>query len=221
MKEKQKKIFYTGFIAIGLFTMQIPFSQLLGVQNLRFSLFDFYGPIAGAFIGSGAGLLTVLGIQAVNWAIHGFALDLGTLLRFLPVLFGVLYFAKSSKWILAVPIIAMIGFWLHPEGRTAWYFALYWTIPLFMHFLRDKYVFARAIGATFTQHSVGGLLWIYAFNMKAVVWVGLVPIVWKERLVMAGGITLTYIAFNYLFSLISEKTKFKIPFVQIHERFRA
>ncbi len=215
----KKILFLALFIALGFLAMQVPFSQLVGAKNLKFSLFDFYGPMIGAFLGSLPGIITVFFMQLGNWAFHGFHTDIGTLLRFIPVLFAVLYFARHSKWILAVPVIAMIGFWAHPEGRQAWYFALYWTIPLFMYFFREKFLFARALGATFTQHSVGGVLWVWAFNMKASIWIGLIPIVWKERMLMAAGITLTYILFNYLLSFFEKKIHIALPFISIHPKY--
>ena len=218
-KELAKKIsFILLFAAIGFAAMQVPFSKMVGA-NLKFSLFDFYGPIAGAFVGSIWGLLTVAIMQIANWAIHGFALDIGTIIRLFPMLFAVLYFAKKSKLLLAVPIIAMIVFWSHPEGRAAWYFALYWLIPIVMYLFHRKFIFARALGATFTAHSVGGALWIWAFNLKAPLWLGLIPVVWKERLLMALGITLTYIIFNYLMSLVVQKTKLKLPFLKLNPRY--
>lgn len=221
-KELSKKILFIFIFAlIGFGAMQVPFSKLVGVQNIKFSLFDFYGPIAGAFIGSIWGLATVILMQIGNWAFHGFATDMGTIIRFFPVLFAVLYFAKNTKWTLAIPIIAMIVFWAHPEGRAAWYYALYWTIPLIMHAFRDRFIFARALGATFTQHSVGGALWIWTFNMSADKWIGLIPIVWKERGLMAIGIALTYMLFNYLMSVVLKKTKIELPFVTLHSRYSA
>src|SRR3989338_9662379 len=144
------------FSLLGFLAMQIPFSQLVGAENIRFSLFDFYGPIAGAFIGSLWGVATVVIMQLINWAVNGFAMDAGTMIRLFPMLFAVLYFARKSKLALLVPVAAMIAFWSHPEGRLAWYYALYWLIPIAMHFFRDRFLFARALGATFTAHSVGG-----------------------------------------------------------------
>ena len=150
-------------------------------------------------------------MQTANWAMHGFATELGTLLRFLPVLGAVLYFAKPKMWTLAIPIIAMIAFWAHPEGRAAWYFALYWTIPLLAYPFSKKFIFARALGATFTQHSIGGALWIWALHTRAPVWIGLIPIVWKERLLMAIGITLTALAMNVILERLQKKTHDRLP----------
>jgi hypothetical protein len=216
---KQKILFIALFAVIGFGAMQVPFSQLVGAENVRFNLFDFYGPIAGGFVGSTLGLVTVAIMQIIGWAFKGFPTETAALIRLLPMLLAVLYFAKRSKIILLVPIIAMIAFWLHPEGQQAWYFALYWTIPILMYFLHDKYLFARALGSTFTAHSVGGALWIYGFNMKASIWISLIPIVWKERVLMAIGIMLTYIVFNYMMSMVREKSNIKLDFVKLNPKY--
>ncbi len=216
----KKILFIALFIAIGFGAMQVPFTQLMGA-NVKFSLFDFYGPIAGAFLGSIPGMLTVLGMQLVNWAFQGFNTDTATLLRFLPMLFAVLFFAKKSKYMLAVPVIAMIAFWAHPEGRQAWYFALYWLIPIIAYPFYNKFLFARALGTTFTAHSVGGALWIYAFNMKASIWLSLIPVVWKERVLMAAGICITYMIFNYALSFAEKKWNVKLPFLTLNAKYGA
>lgn len=198
--------------------MQVPFSNILGSQ-IKFNLFDFYGPIAGAFMGSIWGLLLVAAMQFCNWAFHGFSTDTATLIRFLPMLLSVLYFARKTPFILLVPGAAMIAFWIHPEGRQAWYYAFYWLIPFAMYFLRDKFLFSRALGTTFTAHCVGSVLFLYAFNLKAVVWTGLIPIVWMERGLMAIGITLTYMAFNFLLAVLINKARIELPFVKLNARY--
>ncbi len=206
---KHKKIvFILLFVALGFLAMQFKFTQIIG-SSLKFSLFDFYGPIVGGFLGSFIGMITVLAMQVVNWAWQGFATDAATAIRFFPMLFAVLYFSKKSKLTLIAPVIAMFGFWAHPEGLKAWYYALYWLIPVAMYFLHDKFIFARALGTTFTAHAVGSVLWIWIFNMKAAVWISLIPVVWKERGLMALGITLTFIIFNYLLSLVDKKIELR------------
>jgi len=204
-KETGKKMAFVAlFSVIGIGLMQIPFTKIIG-SSLNFSLFDFYGPIAGAFLGSVWGFIGVLAMEAANWAIHGFAMDAATLIVFFPMLFAVLYFAKKSKVALAVPILAMIAFWAHPEGRQAWYYALYWLIPIAAYVWHDRFVLARALGATFTAHAAGSVLWLWIFNLKASVWIGLIPIVWKERGLMAIGITCAFYFSRYLLSLAAKK----------------
>lgn len=214
----KKILFIILFIALGIGAMQVPFTQLMGA-NVKFSLFDFYGPIAGAFLGSIPGMLTVLGMQLTNWAVQGFHTDMGTVIRLFPMLFAVLYFSKKSKYTLLVPAIAMIAFWAHPEGRQAWYYALYWVIPMIAYFFYDKFLLARALGTTFTAHAVGGALWVWAFNMKAAIWITLIPVVWKERMMMAIGICITYVAFNYILSFASKKWNLTLPFLQLNPKY--
>lgn len=212
----KKIIFLVAFIALGFGAMQVPFSQILGATNLKFSLFDFYGPMAGAFFSSVIGLLVVLAMQLINWMTHGFNFDLITFLRFLPMLAAVLYFAKNTtKWSLIVPGVAMIMFWTHPEGRGAWYYALYWTIPFIAYFISKKSVLAKALGATFTAHSVGSVIFLYALGLKSAVWAGLMPIVWKERMLMAIGITATFYLMNSLLNWLVNKKHIALPFVQL------
>ncbi|MFH1789853.1 MAG: hypothetical protein ABH832_02185 [bacterium] len=203
---KKKFLFAAIFAAIGFITMQIKFTEIVG-SSLKFSLFDFYGPIVAGLIGSIWGLITVIVVQIINWGAHGFASDAGTVIRFFPMLLATLYFAKKTRWILIVPVIAMIAFWIHPEGRQAWYYALYWLIPIVAHLFYNKWIFARALGATFTAHCVGSVLFLWLFNLKASIWIGLIPVVWMERGLMAVGITVTFIVFNYLLSLVDKKIK--------------
>lgn len=212
----KKVIFLSAFVALGFAAMQVPFSQIIGAKALKFSLFDFYGPIAGAFFSSAIGLITVFVMQIINWAWHGFNFDLITLLRFLPMLMAVIYFSRKTKWILLVPGIAMMMFWAHPEGRGAWYYALYWTIPFLAYLAPSKYITARAIGATFTAHCVGSVAFLYAMGLKSTIWVSLIPVVWKERVLMAIGITVVFYAMNALLNMLVKKTKIELSFVKLH-----
>ncbi len=218
MFQKYKKIiFITLFALVGFGLMQIPFTTIIG-SSLKFSLFDFYGPIAAGFIGSTWGVVTVLIMQLANWALHGFSMDTATLIRFLPMIFAALYFAKKSPLNIAVPMIAMFAFWLQPEGQKAWYYALYWLIPMAMYFFRERSLLARALGTTFTAHAVGGALWAWLLPMPAAVWISLIPVVWKERGLMAIGITLTFIVFNYVFALLNKKFHW-LDFVHTNKKY--
>ncbi|HLD31606.1 MAG TPA: hypothetical protein VJB37_01795 [Patescibacteria group bacterium] len=214
----KKIIFFLVYIFAGFGLMQIPFSQIIG-SSLKFSLFDFFGPIIGGLAGSLAGLVTVLAMQVLNWTIHGLAMDVGTLIRFFPMLFAVLYFARRSWLICTVPVLAMVAFWIHPEGRAAWYYALYWLIPVAMYFLADRFLLARALGTTFTAHAVGSILFLYFFNLPSAVWIGLLPIVWKERGLMALGILVSYIAFNFLLSFLQKKLHVSFPFLRLNPKY--
>jgi len=214
IKISKKQIYFIIiFTILGFIALQIPLTQLVG-SKVKFTLFDFIGPIASGFIGTLPGLLAVFLIQFFNFLTHGAkVVDAGTIIRFFPMLFAALYFGKKSKWTLLVPVAAIIAFAIHPIGRTAWYFSLYWLIPIACHFLREKFLIARALGATFTAHAVGGALWIYAFNMPQSLWDSLIPIVAMERLMFAAGIAVTYVLANNALNFLMEKkvVKWQLP----------
>lgn len=152
-------------------------------------------------------------MQLLNFLIHGAQItDVGTIIRFFPMLFAVLYFAKKKKINLIIPIIAIGAFLAHPIGREVWYFTLFWTIPIISHFLRDRFLFARALGATFTAHAVGGALWIWAFALPASVWNGLIPVVAAERLLFALGICGSFVVVNNLLGLLEKKRLLRLGF---------
>lgn len=206
---KRKIIFLTLFSLIGFVTLQIPFTKLVG-SNVSFTLFDFFGPIAGAFLGPVLGVASVLIVELVNVVVKQTPLTTGAIIRLFPMLFAVYYFSVLSKnknpnkLILAVPILSIILFITHPIGRTVWYYSLFWTIPLVAYLKRDILLF-RSLGATFTAHAVGGAAWIWAFNLPAAVWQSLIPVVITERALFALGIAGSYLAMKYVISFLVGK----------------
>ena len=119
-------MFLLLFTALGLLALQIPIAKLAG-SKVAFTLFDLFGPIAPAFIGTLPGVVAVFLMQLINFLIHGAQiLDLGTIIRFFPMLFAAFYFGKTTKWNWIIPLIAITAFNLHPIGRTVWYYSLFW-----------------------------------------------------------------------------------------------
>jgi len=103
-------IFILVFITLGLIALQIPLVHLAG-SKASFTVFDSFAPIATGFIGTIPGLVAVFLMQLINFLLHGaFVLDSGTIIRFLPMLFAALYFAKPRKINLIIPIFGYIGF---------------------------------------------------------------------------------------------------------------
>lgn len=180
------------FFVTGLIALQVPFSRLLGA-NVRFTLFDFFAPTAGVFLGTAAGILVVLLAQLVNLLLHGGVSDIGAFVRLIPTLFAVWYFAKKRRSNLFIAAAAIVAFNLHPIGRSAWQYSLFWLIPIAAHVYRDN-LFIRSLGATFTAHAVGGALWVWMFGLSKEMWLTLIPQVALERSAMAGGIALSYAA---------------------------
>nr|AIA18128.1 Unknown Function [uncultured bacterium] len=206
LSKRTRVISILVFAVIGFILMQIPVNQLEG-SKATFTLFDAFAPMAGAILGSIPGLVAVLVMQIANMLVHhSAAVDVGTFIRLLPMLGAVLYFAKpSSKWLLAIPALAILSFNLDPVGRSVWYFSLFWLIPVVAHFSAKNNLFMRSLGATFIAHSIGGAIWVHAFHLPKAVWVSLIPIVVAERLLFAIGITLLYVAVSALIPFLVRK----------------
>jgi len=201
---RQKYIFTAFFIILGLIALQIPFTTLLGA-NVRFTLYDFIAPTLGAFLASTPGILVVLVTQLLNYLIHPNSVTgIGSIIRLFPILFAVFYFSKKRTVNIAIPLLAMIVFNLHPIGRSAWAYSLLWLIPVFAHFFR-KNLYIRSLGATFTAHSVGGALWVWTFGLSREMWLSLIPQSLMERALMAGGITVSYFALIKVFNFLKAK----------------
>ena len=218
-------IFIAIFTVLVLVGKQINFSPLVGEENQFFTLFQFFGPIAGGFLGSVFGAVAVLFAQLIDFFVAGKEVTLINLLRLSPMIFAAYYFGTKKKNLgIMVPVIAITAFILHPVGREVWFFTLFWTIPIIAKILPKKYsrdVITRSLGATFAAHSVGGALWIWTVPMTAGQWVGLIPLVIYERLLFAGGIVISYVAFNAVLNWILEVSKVKVPeeVLRIEKRF--
>ena len=214
---KRTVLFIAVFAVVGFAALQIPVTQLEG-SGAKFTVFDAFAPLAGAFIGSIPGIVAVLLMQIFNFLFHGAHIqDAGTIIRFFPMLFAVLYFAKKGKLNLIIPLAAIAAFVAHPIGREVWYFSLFWTIPIICYFLRDRFLIARALGATFSAHAVGGAAWIWAFSLPAPVWNSLIPVVVAERLLFALGIAASYILLNNLLYVLEQKRVLKLRLLIDHK----
>jgi hypothetical protein len=209
---KRNLLFIAIFAVVGFIALQIPVAQLAG-SKVKFTVYDAFAPVAGSFIGSIPGIIAVFLMQFSNFLVHGAHIeDAGTVIRFFPMLFAVLYFAKKGMFNVFIPAVAIIAFVVHPIGRDVWYFSLFWIIPIVAYFLRDRFLFARALGSTFTAHAVGGALWIWTFSLPASVWNSLIPVVAAERLLFALGITVSFVLVNNLLCLLEEKHVFNLRF---------
>ncbi len=209
---KRNLLFIAIFSVLGFIALQIPVTQLAG-SKVKFTVYDSFAPAAGSFIGSIPGVVAVFLMQFFNFLMHGARIeDVGTIIRFFPMLFAVLYFAKKDRLNILIPAFAIAAFIAHPIGREVWYFALFWTIPILAYFFRGRFLLARALGATFTAHAVGGALWIWAFPLPASVWRGLIPVVAAERLLFALGISGSFILVNNLLCFLEKKRFLNLGF---------
>lgn len=202
----RKWAFISGFVLLVLITQRIDLAAVVGAEGQHFTLFQMVGPLAGAFLGPFLGIATVLGAEILDLGIFGTSFDLITILRLTPMLFAAYYFGtrrRNSGTV--VPAVAMALFWLHPTGQQAWPYALYWVIPIGISFAGKKQnMFLRSLGATFTAHAVGSVLFLYAVPMDAGMWLALIPQVALERLLFASGIALSYLAAHALLDRVAD-----------------
>lgn len=200
-------VFFILFTLLGFLSLQVPFNKLAG-SNVSFTLFDFFAPIAGAFLGPIFGIASVLTVMIANNLLKEVPWTTGAIIRLFPTLFAVYYFAmiskKSGKWILAVPVLAIIAFLAHPNGRQVPQYTLFWVIPIIAYKFRNN-LYIKSLGSTFTAHSVGGAAWIWAFNLPASVWQGLIPVVISERLLFAAGIAASFLITRKVLAYLSSK----------------
>ena len=215
---RNRLLFFLGFTTLGILALHVPLMKLAG-SSVNFTLFDAFAPIAGAFLGTAAGAAAVLIMQGFHFVANDMNFEsAASLIRILPLVFAALYFSKKMPLNFIVPTLAIIAFVAHPVGREVWYFSLFWTIPIICYFLQERWLLARALGATFMAHSVGGALWVWFVPIPAAVWVGLIPIVIMERLLFAAGISITYLAVNNAFAFLNKKLDitYKFPVQQKH-----
>lgn len=200
---------------------RINFSRLIGAENQFFTLFQLFGPVAGAFLGPVVGVLSVLIAEVASKIYTNASFDLVTALRLLPMLFAAWYFGtKRDKLSIFVPAAAIVLFVAHPVGRQAWFFSLFWTIPIIIKLLPKKHgerAFLKSLGATFTAHAVGGAMWNYIVPMTPAAWIALIPVVIFERLIFASGITVSYVGLNTLLDKVS--AKLKSGYVNVDKRY--
>ncbi|MDO8581832.1 MAG: hypothetical protein Q7S16_03070 [bacterium] len=209
---KQNLYFIAIFTILGFLALQVPVTQLVG-SKAKFTLFDAFGPIAGSFIGTVPGVVAVFLMQLFNFLVHGAnVLDMGTIIRFFPSLFAVAYFSRKSKLGIIIPLLAIVAFNTNPIGRSVWYFSFFWLIPIVCHAFRERFLLARALGATFTAHAVGGALWIWAFALPKAVWISLIPVVAMERALFTIGIVATYVVCTNLLGYLLKQKIIRLPF---------
>jgi len=207
--EKREVAFLALFTILSLAAYQLKFSTILGVPSQNFNFFQFMGPIGAGIFTPILGVVSVLFVEVLNFFISGKALDPITLVRLTPMMFAAYYFGSKSRNRVIVPLICMGLFMLHPIGRQAWYYSLYWLIPVAAALWKDK-LFLRSLGATFTAHAIGSVAFLYAFGIPADVWATLVPITAYERLSFAVGISISYIAVNSILNSISSRVDVRV-----------
>lgn len=208
----ERIVFIGVFLLLVLIGKHINFSPLIGADNQFFTLFQFFGPLAGGFLGPLAGGIAVLGAQIFNNVFVGVEWTWMTVIRLLPMLLAAYYFStRSKRWAnIVFPVLAMGIFFLHPVGQTVPVFLLYWMIPVIIAVLPLKFsnnLFLKSLGATFAAHAVGSAAWAWAVPMTTEAWMVVFSVAWYERLVFAAGIAGSYLVVNALLTPLVQKWK--------------
>jgi hypothetical protein len=207
MKQILAVLLFTLLVLIG---SQINFSSVLGAENQAFTLFQFFGAIPGLLLGPLFGAIAVFSAELIKFIVFGTELNWINVFRLFPMILAAIYFGSKKMNLTAfISIACMALFIMHPIGQQAWIYSLYWLIPLGA-MLFTKNLFFKSLGATFTAHSIGSIVWLYSFPSTPEFWLMLIPIVAIERLLFASGISISYIAFNTLLSRIEHILPFEI-----------
>lgn len=191
--KKNLKIFPVFFLT--LCARLVPFNWIIGSVHATFSMSSMVAPVIAQHYGLSWVSLFFLSISIFSTS--------SLLLFFVhrtPLLFASRAFQKREiTTSIILPAICMILFVSHDVGHVAWCYSLYWLIPMALFFTKDcKY--SRALGASFVAHGVGSVVWLYTHAIPAPIWIGLMPVVLCERLLIAGGI----IAFDHAVTCLKQ-----------------
>lgn len=207
---KKQTIFLILFAGISFLAWQIPINQIVGSEQ-KFTLFETIAPIGGIILGPFLGAISALIVRLINITTSDASLDFLTLIRFLPMMLAAIYFGAKSKKLIIIPIVCIILFNLHPIGRQAWPYSMLWLIPIVAIFFKKRLI-SNSIGATFTAHAAGSVIFLYAFQLTPAIWLSLIPVVFLERGFFALGIFINYLAINNLLNYLMKK--FDLPILK-------
>ncbi len=116
---------------------------------------------------------------------------------------GTLYLTLRHRLVKALlPALCMLAFMAHPVGHIAWYYSLYWLIPLTISLLKPRSIFLQSLACTFFMHALGSTLWLYTHPTNALFWYGLMPLVPLERILFASIMTAGYYGITWISHIV-------------------
>ena len=160
-----------AFIGFELLSL-IKCNALIGCFHSSLTAYALIGPLAGT------SLISILGFSFVilkrcftSWLVAPTLLL--PLSYHIPTVIASLYWVHKHWWIrLGAPILCIIVFAMHPVGMHAMLYTLFWLIPIVLYFAPHNSIFLTALSATFVQHAVGSVLWLYSIPMTSEQWLG-------------------------------------------------
>lgn len=199
--QKQKIYFILIFSVLSLLAFQVPISHIIG-SSKQFTLFEFFAPIGGMFLGPIFGGISAFVVRFLNVIIQKQQLNWFVVFQFLPAVLGAVYFGLKTKKSAIIFPVCIVLFLLNPIGRQAWLYSAIWLIPFVATFYK-KNLFLNSLGATFTAHAVGSTIYLYAFGLTPGIWLGLIPVVFLERGFFTVGIFVSYFVMNTVLDKLS------------------
>ena len=143
-KKLKLGIFLVLFSALSLLFYNIDVNYLVGAEEQSFSMFQFVGPVGAGFISPILGVAAILLVEVVQkLVLNEFVFSWFGVARFLPMLAAAYYFGvvkKDGRFGIALPLLGMALFWLHPIGAEAWGYALLWLIPIGATMAAEKHL---------------------------------------------------------------------------------
>lgn len=199
--DKREILFLVIFTILGLLAFQISISQIIG-STQNFTLFEFLAPIGGMFLGPWLGSVSAFFVRGLNIVFFQQQLDWLTVLRFLPAIMAAVYFGLKTKKSAIIFPICILLFVIHPIGRQAWLYSVIWLIPFVATFFNKRLIF-KSLGATFTAHAVGSVIFLYTLGLTPEIWLALIPVVFIERGFFTIGIWASTLALNTILDFLT------------------
>ena len=206
------KIMFSLLFACALIILsKTKLTPIFGTDS-KLSAAAIFGPVISSVIGVVPGSATIIFAQLVGYLIGFYSIkSVVSLLTFAPILFGGIYFARHLKGgvrLMVLPAACIVAFLLHPIGRSVWFYSLFWTIPILVTYFKPSIdhklrkvtkhyeiisVLLAGLAATFIDHSVGSIIYLYFYNIEAKFWIMAIPFTVVERLFLGFGIGATYL----------------------------
>lgn len=177
----KKYLYWTVVVFLVCLARMIPFHWIVGSYNAHFSWSTMIAPIIAKYAGLSWVGLFVVTARCTSWQM----LFLSCIKRIPLMISSRAYIQPSRMLYQCVPMLCMILFMVHPVGQKAWVYSLYWLIPFALWWVVDS-MYIRALAASFIAHAIGSVIWLYMGHIPAEIWLQLIPVVWIERLTMAG-----------------------------------
>lgn len=226
------KSFLTFFFLMATIVLsKIKLHPIFGTGG-RFSLLAMFAPIIPSFIGASFGAIAIFGARLLQFFLGiSHPKHYLSYISYLPVFIAGVFFSKMFKRKrdhLAIPIGLILLFILHPIGRQVWYFSLYWLIPIVIiiaqPYIRKIFwkhdlptIYLYALSATFIDHAVGSVMYLYYFNIPAIYWIMAIPYVPIERAIFALGITSFYLFVKKALEALQRILPVKIMIIETTE----